>query len=1009
MPTQKSLPRRPHLVLALAVALAAHSAWLPVARAVGDEGPAQLPISGTAQTTPGSTKAEGRVSASVAALPLPGPGAVLYDQYNNETDWGHSSQDLTDAGGQFDAFDNMAADDFQVPDHFQWRVTTVDVMGHYRFYRNRLEGVNVSIFENDPSSMKPAEAVCSYSNLTPTLDDLGSMRIDLPTPCLVREGNHWVSVQASMPWLSGAGDQWYWRLRSVQSYEKSKWRSPGDGLGYGCLDWEDMASCDPDLDYPDFVFRLLGTSEVMPVEVDVSTPALTPNEDGWYLQNPVDVSFNIRCPAGTSSCSGRLSIEMGSAGDVTRFYDYAASGNLFLSCVRVPSGWSPSSLRGLTIDCPSFVLAAGQSVEAHMGLWMQPSGASSFEVSARWEAHGEDLEKVRVDAARIHPVIFIPGILGTMPPTYEDNGKMDPNLGSYTPLLTTLEKMGYELGASLFPFPYDWRQSNDLSASRLAGRIPEVLAIANREEYVGGPSGRATQVDLVVHSMGGLITRAYVQGGGYGGDVRKAIFIASPHKGFPATYRTYEGLTWDMYFSDGYQEALRLAMDHVIWPNLVIKKYSPTPLELLEDVCASGPDPGSLSNLCVVAKWSHHPTRGVESLPQMLPTSDVPDYLTCAGLPGQSCPQTMNPYGRPPNPWLDALNENVGTLAARLGVENIYVIYGTGSQTETDYRVGDPLPPFWRNGRPVPDSINRSSNGDDLIPTYSTNLRADLLPGIPASNVKELSGASARHKEIMYNQTVQQIIVPNFLGAMVLPFSTEYSTPVPLEGIPLVLGLRCPLNLTLTDPRGRKVGFDPSTGGSVVEIPGAIYAAPYVEGQYIILPDSPEGTYQIDGTAYGEGDYQLEVARLEPNGPKQLAVFSGTVSTGGTVSFSVDVEDFDTPPTIRSVVATPDVLWPVNHQMMPVSVAADVSDDLDPSPVCRIVSVAGSEPGKAPGDGNTGSDWNITGPLTLELRAERSGRSAGRTYTITVECADASGNRSEAPVTVRVPHDQRRK
>jgi len=95
--------------------------------------------------------------------------------------------------------------------------------------------------------------------------------------------------------------------------------------------------------------------------------------------------------------------------------------------------------------------------------------------------------------------------------------------------------------------------------------------------------------------------------------------------------------------------------------------------------------------------------------------------------------------------------------------------------------------------------------------------------------------------------------------------------------------------------------------------------------------------------------------------------------------------------------------------MLPVSIAADVSDDRDPSPVCRILSVASSEPQNAPGDGNTGSDWNITGPLALELRAERSGGGAGRTYTITVECADTSGNRSQAPVKVQVPHDQRRK
>jgi hypothetical protein len=44
------------------------------------------------------------------------------------------------------------------------------------------------------------------------------------------------------------------------------------------------------------------------------------------------------------------------------------------------------------------------------------------------------------------------------------------------------------------------------------------------------------------------------------------------------------------------------------------------------------------------------------------------------------------------------------------------------------------------------------------------------------------------------------------------------------------------------------------------------------------------------------------------------------------------------------------------------------------------------------GDGGTTPDWTITGDLTLNLRAERSDKGIGRTYTITVEGGDSSGN-----------------
>lgn len=119
----------------------------------------------------------------------------------------------------------------------------------------------------------------------------------------------------------------------------------------------------------------------------------------------------------------------------------------------------------------------------------------------------------------------------------------------------------------------------------------------------------------------------------------------------------------------------------------------------------------------------------------------------------------------------------------------------------------------------------------------------------------------------------------------------------------------------------------------------------------------------------------------------------------------ITVQD-TTPPDIDSVTANPNVLWPPNHRMEPVTVTVDATDLCDPNFSCEIISVTSDEPINDVGDGNTSPDWIITGPLTVDIRAERAGPGDGRVYTITVECTDESGNSSTATVDVTVPHSQ---
>ena len=125
---------------------------------------------------------------------------------------------------------------------------------------------------------------------------------------------------------------------------------------------------------------------------------------------------------------------------------------------------------------------------------------------------------------------------------------------------------------------------------------------------------------------------------------------------------------------------------------------------------------------------------------------------------------------------------------------------------------------------------------------------------------------------------------------------------------------------------------------------------------------------------------------------------------GAFASDTVVVTVLDvTPPTIGSPMANPSVISVADHRMVPVVVSVLASDQCGGSVSCRIVNVTSNEPVDGLGDGDTSLDWEITGYLTVNLRAERAGKGTGRVYTIKIVCVDASGNQATSTVTVTVP------
>ena len=112
---------------------------------------------------------------------------------------------------------------------------------------------------------------------------------------------------------------------------------------------------------------------------------------------------------------------------------------------------------------------------------------------------------------------------------------------------------------------------------------------------------------------------------------------------------------------------------------------------------------------------------------------------------------------------------------------------------------------------------------------------------------------------------------------------------------------------------------------------------------------------------------------------------------GGTATDTVVITVADTTPPVLTVTVTPNILWPANHKYVTVTPTTTVADACVATTKVKLLSVTSNEPDNGLGDGDMPNDIVINTNGTISLRAERSGRGAGRVYTITYQATDAGG------------------
>ncbi len=178
----------------------------------------------------------------------------------------------------------------------------------------------------------------------------------------------------------------------------------------------------------------------------------------------------------------------------------------------------------------------------------------------------------------------------------------------------------------------------------------------------------------------------------------------------------------------------------------------------------------------------------------------------------------------------------------------------------------------------------------------------------------------------------------------------------------------------------------------------------------------PEGdllTYTWTGP-FGQISGEMPSARL-PVGTHKITLTVND-NNGGIDSDTVQITVQDTTPPDIDFFVTPDMLWPPNHKLVQISSSVTAIDTCDANPSITLSSITMDE-GEAtdtfdPRYDSSEEDGKISNDIVMDengnifLRAERSGNSDGRIYTINYSATDASGNTSYASSEVLVPHNQ---
>lgn len=454
------------------------------------------------------------------------------------------------------------------------------------------------------------------------------------------------------------------------------------------------------------------------------------------------------------------------------------------------------------------------------------------------------------------PVLIVPGIAGT----YSDNAlfdnfwlmnrgmhptilQIDPLARVYHDLIQTFKNVGYVEGRDLFVVNYDWRlppgpydggfdgHISGLNAQSLADEqfvyAVDYLGYYLRqaaEAYRATYHGELPAVNLISHSTGGLVARAYIQSAVYGGvydavndyhlpEVDQFIMVGVPNRGASKAWNPIH----DNWIAD---VAYRVVLSKII--NRAYQK-------VLRGGVISGPD-YNITLASITVNNAPDPQVFIEkyvpTVRSLLATYDFIDFgsgfVNLNGDPAQRNNLVLDlnhgldlALTGDPNSFADLTTTTVMCGASETTANLVVKRTGTSAQD-----VLLPFTDFFPNDAGVNDvwyeDLWLAYGGDQTVPLESCQ---EQFLGDSRLDIRLFTGAQSDHTGLMSNVNVQRAIFDIF---KVKYQTQDISSGMGVNLLNAISVISDPAETLLVDGAGRRLGYSQATG-VLTEIPGGVW------------------------------------------------------------------------------------------------------------------------------------------------------------------------------------------